>query len=205
MRTPTTFTLARLWVGLSLVALLCGGMLTAPTAVSAQPRGNINANGIHGVRIEVHGTLGYYQALGAGMRVDIPLLPRGFTDKLDDEFALSVGGDFTALRWRGRGRGFDSGVPGYGRGWGEWYGDWSIWTVATANWNLYIGDKISVFPELGLTVSVHDCWDRNGRDDVCVTAAPVGGVGFRYHFAPPRVAFVARVNWPVGLQVGLTF
>ena len=33
----------------------------------------------------------------------------------------------------------------------------------------------------------------------------VGGVGFRYHFAPPRVAFVARVNWPVGLQVGLTF
>lgn len=184
-----------------LAALLFAGV-ALPRTASAQPRGNIGANGIHGVRIEVHGTLGYYQALGAGMRVDIPLLPEGFTDKLDDEFALSVGGDFTALSWRNRDY---AGVPGYGRGWGQWYGDWSIWTVATANWNLYLGEKISVFPELGLTVSIHDCWDRNGRDDVCVTAAPVGGVGFRYHFAPPRVAFVARINWPVGLQVGLTF
>lgn len=184
----------------SLAALLAG--LVLPSSASAQPRGNVGQNGIHGVRIEVHGTLGYYQALGAGMRVDIPLLPEGFTDKLDDEFALSVGGDFTALNWRDRNY---AGVPGYGRGWGQWYGDWSIWTVATANWNLYLGEKISVFPELGFTVSIHDCWDRNGRDDVCVTAAPVGGVGFRYHFGPPRVAFVARINWPVGFQAGITF
>lgn len=184
-----------------LASLVCA--LSLPATVSAQPRGNVAGNGIHGLRIEVHGTLGYYQALGAGMRVEIPILPRGFTDKLDDEFALSVGGDFTALRWRDRT--FDGSRPGYGHGWGQWYGDWSVWSVATANWNLYIGDKISVFPELGFTVSIHDCWDRSGRDDVCVTAAPVGGVGFRYHFAPPRVAFVARVNWPVGLQVGLTF
>ncbi|MCA9575475.1 MAG: hypothetical protein R3B40_25480 [Polyangiales bacterium] len=187
----------------SVVTVTALGALAFPSFAFAQPRGNVQGNGIHGVRIEVHGTLGYYQALGAGMRVDIPLLPDGFTDKLDDEFALSVGGDFTALRWRDRA--YDGARPGYGRGWGQWYGDWSIWTVATANWNLYLGDKISVFPELGFTVSIHDCWDRNGRDDVCVTAAPVGGVGFRYHFAPPRVAFVARVNWPVGLQVGLTF
>ena len=75
-----------------------------------------------------------------------------------------------------------------------------LWQQAHAE-----GAHVVVFPELGLTVSIHDCWDRNGRDDVCVTAAPVGGVGFRYHFAPPRVAFVARINWPVGLQLGLTF
>ena len=126
----------------------------------------------------------------------------GFTDKLDDEFSLSVGGDFTALSWRDRRY---AGVPGYGRGWGQWYGDWSIWTVATANWNLYLGEKISVFPELGFTISIHDCWDRDGRDDVCVTAAPVGGVGFRYHFGTPRVAFVARINWPIGFQAGIAF
>ena len=54
-----------------LAALLFAGV-ALPSAASAQPRGNIGANGIHGVRIEVHGTLGYYQALGAGMRVDIP-------------------------------------------------------------------------------------------------------------------------------------
>lgn len=182
------------------VAALVGGLALTSTA-SAQPRGNIGRNGIHGVRIELHATLGYYQAFGGGLRVDIPLLPQGFTDKLDDEFALSVGGDFTAIAWRDR---YNDGLGGYGRGWGQWYGDWSMWMVATANWNLYLGEKISVFPELGFTVSIYDCWHRDGREDVCVTAAPVGGVGFRYHFGT-RAAFVARINWPIGFQAGIAF
>ena len=186
-----------------LLSALALAALALPASASAQPQGNIAENGVHGVRIEVHGTIGYYQVVGGGLRVEIPLLPTGFTDKLDDEFTLSVGGDFTLIGWRDLY--YDASRPSFGRGWGEWYGDWSVWTVATVNWNLYLGDRISVFPELGFTISVHDCWDGTGSNDVCVSGAPVAGVGFRFHFAPPRVALVARINWPVGLQVGITF
>ncbi len=187
-----------------LVAGIAAALLTlAASPAEAQPRGAISQNGIDGVRLEVHGVVGWYHAFGAGMRVEIPLLKTGFTDKLDDEFALSFGGDVGFFPWGGSrydsrewNRRYDN--------WGHWYGDWAFWGVVTANWNIYVGDKWSFFPELGLTISVHDCWDRDFRREVCVTAAPVGGVGARYHFSQ-RVALVARVNWPVGLQVGLTF
>ena len=98
----------------ALAAVACA----APNTALAQPSGNVRQNGIQGVRIEVHGTVGYYQALGGGMRVEIPILKDGFTDKLDDEFALSFGGDVTFLRWGGR-YDFDPSRPGRGRGWGS--------------------------------------------------------------------------------------
>lgn len=192
----------------TLLSLLLVGATAALCTVSAsraeaQPRGSITRNGIDGVRFEVHGVVGWYHAFGAGMRVEIPLLKDGFTNKLDDEFALSFGGDVGFFPWGGSrydGREWDR---RYGN-WGRWYGDWAFWGVVTANYNIYVGDKWSFFPELGFTISVHDCWDQDFDRDVCVTAAPVAGVGARYHFGR-RAALVLRVNWPIGLQVGLAF
>ena len=191
---------------LSALVLVAAAVVLAPSLASeaeAQPRGAIQRNGIQGVRIELHGTLGFYHAFGGGLRVDIPLIKDGFTDKLDDEFALSVGGDVGFFPWGGSHYDRREWRNHYGR-WGRWYGDWATWAIAALNWNIYVGDKFSFFPELGLTVSVHDCWDRDFNRGVCATAAPVAGVGFRYHFGK-RAAFVARVNWPVGLQLGIAF
>jgi len=169
----------------------------AITAVAeAQPPGNNGRTHIQGVRFDVHATLGWWWAFGAGFRVDIPIVPDGFIDSMDDEFAITFGGDAQFVNWS------NGGCGGRGR-YGCW-GDWSVWPEVAAQWNFYLTPKWSIFPELGLAIGIHDC-DRGPQNDVCVTAAPLVSFGARYHFAPPRVALLLRVSFPFGFQVGLNF
>lgn len=168
--------------------------LGAASAAEAQRRGPPGANGrnkIQTVRFDVHGSFGWWWALGVGFRAEIPIVPRGFIRSLDDEFAVTFGGDVQFFAWND-----GASCNGYGC-----WGDWSAWPEAAAQWSFYLTPKWSVFAEAGLAVGVHEC----GGGDVCASASPLVGVGARWHFAPPRVALLFRLNHPFGAQIGLTF
>ena len=78
----------------------------------------------------------------------------------------------------------------------------------TAQWNLYVHRRWSVFPEVGMAVFFvsdqywyHDAPYRRGR------RAFVDGVfafGARRHFTD-RIAVTMRLGWPFGAQAGVTF
>jgi len=173
-------------------ALLAALAIVAVTsAVQAQPPGANGQNKIDSVRFDVHAMIGWWWAFGAGFRVDIPIVPDGFIDSLDDEFAITFGGEAAFVNWDN-----NRGCSRYGC-----WGDWSIWPVVAAQWNFYLTPKWSIFPELGLAVAIHEC---NGGN-VCASASPLVSFGARWHFAPPRVALLLRVTFPFGFQVGLNF
>jgi hypothetical protein len=174
-----------------LAALFAVLVSLVPSGVGAQPPGAGGRNKIDTVRFDVHGTLGWWWAFGLGFRVDIPIVPDGFIEQLDDELAITFGGEFQFVNWDN-----NRGCNGYGC-----WGDWSIWPMVAAQWNFYLTEKWSVFPELGFTVGIHEC---NGGN-VCPTASPVVSFGARWHFAPPRLALLFRLSFPFGLQVGLNF
>jgi len=148
---------------------------------------------INGVRPEVHLSLGGHGDIGAGFRIDIPIVPEGFIHRGRDDFALSPGMDiqffdFDNDDWDGRGpRSHD--------------GDGALFIPQlAAQWNFYFPRHAwSIFPEAGLAVVIGD-WD--GHDDVHVD--PLLAFGARKHFSG-RTALVLRVGWPSGFQVGLAF
>lgn len=148
---------------------------------------NYPDNHIHGVRPEVHANFGGYGSIGAGFRIDIPLVPNGWLNNLDDEFALSVGGE----------------VFFYDIAKNYYDGDLYLVPVVVAQWNLYIHRKWSVFPEAGLAFYIGPGQSglRNGRQ---FYATPAISFGARYHFAY-RNALLLRISTPAGIQVGITF
>ncbi len=174
------------------VVLFSSLLLGYAATASAQHRGAAD-NKIHTVRIDLHVDLGWWWAFGSGARVDIPIVPDGFLDSIEDEFALSVGLEAGFVRWN------DHRCGNYGC-----FNDWSIWPHVVAQWNLYVADKWSIFPELGGGVAIYDCGPANDHR-VCVTGSPVVGFGARWHFAPPRVALLMRIIYPFGFQFGITF
>ncbi len=156
-------------------------------------------NKIDGVRFDVHGDLGWWWAFGAGFRVDIPIVPDGFINgRVEDEFAITFGGEAMFVNWDGW-----NGARRCNR-YGCW-GDWSIWPEVAAQWNFYVNDKWSLFPELGLTVGIYDCDKGMGVRGVCASPSPLVSFGARWHFAPPRLALLFRVSYPFGFQIGLNF
>jgi hypothetical protein len=177
--------LLSLVVGLGIVAFAA-----VPSNAEAQ-----RGNKIDSVRFDVHASLGWWWAFGAGFRVDIPLVADGFIDgRVEDEFAITFGVEGQFVSW-GNNR-----CNGYGC-----WGDWSVWPNVAAQWNFYLNDKWSIFPELGLAVAIYDC-DRNpGNRGACASASPMFNFGARYHFAPPRFALLLRASYPFGFQVGITF
>lgn len=150
---------------------------------------------IHAVRPEVHLSAGGHGDLGAGFRVDIPIVPNGFLRNDRDDFALSPGMDiqffdFRRDHHRARARDHD---------------DRDLAKVLlipqlAAQWNIYFPRHgWSIFPEAGIAVVVGD-WE--GRHNVHVD--PLGAFGARKHFNS-RIALVMRAGWPTGLQIGLAF
>jgi hypothetical protein len=174
-------------------ALLVGAVVLCFTPSLAKAQ---RGNKIDSVRFDVHASLGWWWAFGAGFRVDIPLVPDGFIDgHVEDEFAITFGVEGQFVRWndyRCNGR------------YGCW-GDWSVWPDVAVQWNFYLNQKWSIFPELGLAVAIYDCDKGMGNRGACATASPLISFGARYHFAPPRVALLLRVSYPFGFQVGITF
>jgi len=134
---------------------------------------------IQDVRPEAHLSVFGRGEAGIGARADIalasPVLP-GMTDEL----AISPGLD---VYW------VDGGRDDF----------FIIDPVALLQWNFYLAESFSVFPEAGIGVGflVGDV-----RDHVDVHMAL--GVGGRVHLSS-RTAIVVRIYWPGGLQIGMTF
>jgi hypothetical protein len=143
---------------------------------------------IRGVRPEAHFSVGGYGDLGAGFRVDIPIVHDGFLRNERDDFALSPGMDIQFYDLHHDGEPDDDGdnvllIP-----------------QLAAQWNIYFPRAgWSIFPEAGVAVVIGD-WD--GDDDV--HAEPLGAFGARKHFNN-RTALVLRAGWPTGFQIGLAF
>lgn len=152
-------------------------------------------NQIQGARGDVHASLDWYTVFGVGGRVEFAIVPDGFIrGNVRDELALSLGGELFF-------------APTYA-GWNAYEGQPYGVPIVAVQWNFYLGDHWSIFPELG--VALHVGFDRNGWTDHYgygygwIYPAPDVGFGARYHFGP-RVALLMRASTPAGLQVGLNF
>lgn len=131
---------------------------------------------ISGVRPEAHLDLALYGDPGVGARLDIPIVPGGLIDGTLDELALSPGADLLIN-----------------------HKDLWIGVPVALQWNFYIAQKWSVFPELGLALFFGD---HHKKSDIGLDLLVV--MGGRYHLND-RNALVLRLGWPFGLQFGVTF
>lgn len=143
-------------------------------------------NQIDGVRIDVHADLGNYGGFGVGIRGDIPIVSNGIIEGINDEIAISPGVEVF----------FVNAYPG------AYNGGPYVMPVAMLQWNFYVTDRWSVFPEAGVAMYVGDNDYLPGNSGVYATAATAFGA--RYHFNN-RNALLLRAGWPAGLQVGMTF
>jgi hypothetical protein len=167
-----------------LVLASLGLALLAPLSAMAQD--GPESNHIQGIRFDAHAVLGGYASLGAGLRLDIPLIGDGIIAGTDDELAISPGVDVFFEDFYAR------------------YYDGGPYLVPSCvlQWNFYIGPSWSVFPEAGVALYVGDReFLPRGRS---VYAAPDVAFGARYHFND-RNALLARISFPTGFQLGLTF
>lgn len=165
-------------MGVIAVTALC---LWLPSQAHAQRQ-----NMISGVRPEVHGNLGWHGELGAGGGVEIPVAPEGFLDGTNDEFVLRPGGEIFFLDL---GHQDDNHV--------------GVAALLAAQWGFYVGQDWSLFVELGpaLEFGHHHHFvkhDHGVHLDIFLN------LGARYHFNT-RNAFLMRLSWPYGLQLGVTF
>jgi hypothetical protein len=150
---------------------------------------------IEGVRPEVHFSLG--PGVGFGARFDIPIVPDGFLNgRIQDELALSPGFEFYFFDFDRRNDFDDDDF------------DFAFALPIVAQWNVFVHDKWSVFPEVGFTIIFTDRdWVYHAEDfddDLDVYADAVIGGGARYHFSD-RGSLVFRLIYPFGFQFGVTF
>lgn len=166
----------------ALIALI---LPLASTADAAEIR---QQNHIRGARFDVHANVGGYASLGAGMRVDLPIVPDGFLNGADDELAISLGADV------------------FGRSFYQDYyaGGAYLIPIVVAQWNFYVAPKWSVFPEAGIAMFVGNSRYLRHGGPGGLYAAPAFGLGGRYHFSD-RNSLLVRISTPTGLQVGATF
>ncbi len=159
---------------LKMAALAVAFACLVPGRASAQ-------GGPPGVRFDLHGSFGWYADFGLGFRVDIPIVPDGILDGVNDDLALSLGAE--ALYF------YHPNATGIG-----------VWPLLLMQWNFYLNDRWSIFPEVGLAFLFGP--DRNRYWQTF--AAPIGMFGVRYRFST-RNALLLRVGWPAGAQIGITF
>lgn len=166
-------------------------LLVARTEVKAQKDVSDYESGfrpIHIVRPDFHFSLGAHGDFGAGLRLDIPIVPKGVVPSRRDELALSLGLDLQFVDFS------------------EGEDDDGVLLVPhfAGQWNFYLRRGWSVFPELGLAFVIgDDDHDYSRRDSARVHVDGLIAFGARYHFAE-RMAVLLRAGWPTGLQVGLT-
>lgn len=152
--------------------------VVVPPAVEAQdPEGGV----IRGARLDVHGNLSLPHLFGAGVRVDIPIVPDGVLRRVQDEIALSPGAEMMFFR-PPRGDDDEAG--------------WGLWPVLAVQWNFYFQRHWSAFPELGVAGFAY--YRPYGS-----AVVPFASLGLRYHFNR-RNALLFRIGFPSGLQVGIT-
>lgn len=175
-----------------IIGLLLAVVAVSSTAEAQQRRGRA----IQGVRIEAHLDLAFHDSLGLGVRFDIPVVPDGLIDGVHDELAVSPGAELFFFDYhddyhchRGSCHDHDDGV--------------ALWPLVAMQWNFYLNEDWSVFPELGLVLQLFNDFDHD-HNDSHVDIDPLLAVGGRYHFND-RNALVLRIGWPSGLAIGITF
>lgn len=167
--------------------ILCAlAALFSPTLARAADDTSLSSHHINGVRFDLHADVGGYASVGAGFRADIPILRNGLLAGADDELAISPGIDVY----------FANLYHDYYNG-----GPYLVPSVV-AQWNFYLGEAWSVFPEAGIALYV-------GDGDALPRGLPVYatldlGLGARYHLNA-RNALLLRISRPTGIQLGLTF
>ena len=134
-----------------------------------------------GVVIDAHVALTWHSATGIGFRVDVPIVPDGLVDGVDDDLRISPGLD---LLWF-----FYPGHSGFG-----------AYPILPLQWNFYLDPEWSVGGEVGMTFLFAPDRDRYWR----YFAGPYLGALARWHFAQ-RNALLLRLSWPGGLDIGITF
>lgn len=160
-------------LGAALVALALGAAAAVtPNSAAAQTHDG-------SVRFDAHLGFGWYRFASVGFRVDIPIVADGLISSADDELAITLGAE---LGWFYHSKAFGA------------------YPVLAFQWNFYLSQKWSIFPELGVALLLGPAADRPWDG----FAAPHGAFGVRYHFSM-RNALLMRVTWPGGFQVGLTF
>lgn len=172
----------------ALLALATAAALHTPLAAAAdEPL----PNRIRIARPEVHASVGGHVDIGAGVRLDFPIIRSGLLESDLDEIALSLAFDVQGYDFLKSGDDTD---------------DVLLMPGAAVEWSFYPGGRASFFTELGFAVVIadddhfyhEDTPDRDAHTDLLV------GGGLRIH-SGSRLAFVARVGWPTGLQLGLAF
>ncbi len=157
----------------------------------------------HSPRLELHADLAWYGALGFGGRIDVPI-SGGFIapgGTVRDDISLSPGVDVFLSPIVARSYQCGANVCG------ERYSGVVLGVPLGLQWNLYFGRHWSIFPEVGLEMLFGDYfWYRHyGYHEY---PGPWFGAytafGVRFHFSDTN-SIMARVTWPQGLQIGLTF
>lgn len=147
------------------------------------------------VRLEAHGTLSAYEGIGAGIRGEFVVLPSGALPNVNDDISFTAGGDAILF--------FDDDGHDHGRFDSHDHdGGLGIWAAAAVQWNFYLSQQWSVFPELGM-------WLQFGRDgrhdhDDAFDMDLLVGLGVRYHLGG-RSAILFRIEHPGLLHIGMQF
>ncbi|MDX2052794.1 MAG: hypothetical protein SFV15_10410 [Polyangiaceae bacterium] len=133
-------------------------------------------------RFDLHIDLDLREAYGVGGRVEFPIVPAGLLQSADDDLTLSLGAEvfFSHGRY-----------------------NTAVWPLGALQWNFYLSESWSVFPELGVVAFAGDDHYR-GYAPNGPFVSPYLGLGARLHLSP-RAALLARVNWPAGFQFGVAF
>ncbi len=133
------------------------------------------------LRFDIHAMLGYYAEVGGGLRVDIPLIRSGILDALDDDLSLTLGAEILYFYY-------------------DMYTGLGVYPVLAFQWNFYISESWSIFPEIGATLVFAPHRERFYPSFI----APHAMLGVRWHISVHNTLFV-RAGWPEGVQLGLTF
>lgn len=146
------------------------------------------------VRVEAHGTLSTYEGIGGGIRGEFVVLPEGALPDVNDDISLTAGGDAIIF--------FDdddhdhAGHDHDNEGLG-------IWAAGAVQWNFYLGQDWSLFPELGIWLQFGEDGHGHGDDDD-IDMDLLLGVGGRYHTSA-RSAILLRIEYPGLLHIGVQF
>lgn len=150
--------------------------------------------------MDLHGSVSHRSEVGFGLRLDIAIVERGLIKKVNDELAMTFGGE--ALFDEAKGKGKDKG-KGKGKGKdkdkGKGNGDNALARLnltlpVAVQWNFIFKRKFSAFPELGLEFPFDDLLSPNFYF----------AVGGRWHFNP-RLALLVRLTDSRVFHLGLTF
>ncbi len=163
-------------------------------AAPARADDTINHPGDHPkytVEIEPHLILGWYRNVGAGVRFNFPLMDNGPIKTINNNLALGVGAELSYLGYTSRWRGY------YFREGGLY-----LSVPVTMQWNFFVSEHWSVFPELGVAFN-HGFYDCGRFDCNFLYVDPVAAVGARYHFNE-KIALTMRLGYP-GFTIGVSF